>query len=76
MARFALATGLRQRNVYGLEWTQVDLQRRVAWVHPDQAKGRKAISVLLNEDAVAVIRGQLGRNLRHVFVGPEGEPMD
>lgn len=76
MARFALATGLRQRNVYGLEWTQVDLERRVAWVHPDQAKARKAISVPLNEDAVRVIRGQLGKNLKRVFVGHDGEPME
>ena len=46
MARFALATGLRERNVTGLEWSQVDLERRVAWIHPDQAKARKA-SVLM-----------------------------
>lgn len=76
MARFSLATGLRQRNVYGLEWTQVDFERRVAWVHADQAKGRKAISVPLNEDAVAVVRGQLGKHLRRVFVGHDGEPME
>jgi len=30
MARFSLATGLREANVTGLEWTQVDLDRRVA----------------------------------------------
>ena len=52
MARFALATGLRQANVLALEWTAVDLVRRVAWVHPDQAKARRAIGVPLNEDAV------------------------
>jgi integrase len=76
MARFSLATGLRQANVYGLEWSQVDLERRVAWVHPDQAKARRAIGVPLNEDAVAVIRKQLGKHLRRVFVSPVGEPMD
>jgi len=40
MARFALATGLRQRNVCLLEWSQVDLERKTAWVHADQATGR------------------------------------
>ena len=30
LAAFALATGLRRANVTGLEWTQVDLERRVA----------------------------------------------
>lgn len=76
MARFALATGLRQGNVFRLEWKQVDLERRVAWIHPDQAKGRRAIGVPLNEDAVDVIRKQLGKHLRRVFVDAEGRPMD
>ena len=30
MAAFALATGLRASNVTGLEWSQVDLVRRLA----------------------------------------------
>jgi len=30
MAAFSLATGLRASNVTGLQWTQVDLARRVA----------------------------------------------
>ena len=76
MARFALATGLRQSNVLKLEWSQVDLERRVAWIHPDQAKARRAIGVPLNEDAVAVIRKRLGKHLKRVFVGLDGEPMD
>lgn len=41
MARFALATGLRDQNVCNLEWTQVDLERRIAWIHADQAKAKK-----------------------------------
>jgi integrase len=76
MARIALATGLRQANVYGLEWKQVDLERGVAWIHPDQAKARRAIGVPLNDDAVAAIRGQLGKHLRRVFVDSKGEPID
>src|SRR6185503_1999730 len=43
MARFSLETGLRRANVTGLLWSQVDLARRTAWVHADQAKARKAI---------------------------------
>jgi integrase len=67
MASFALATGLRESNVTGLEWSQVDLQRKVAWIHPDQAKARKAISVPLNCDALSVLRLQLGRHPVRVF---------
>ena len=51
MARFSLATGLRQRNVVGLEWSQVDIGRRSAWIHADQAKGKRSIPVALNDTA-------------------------
>lgn len=67
IVRFALSTGLRQANILNLAWDQVDLGRRVAWIHPDQAKARRAIAVPLNEEAVAVIRRQLGRHIRYVF---------
>ncbi len=52
MVRFSLNTGLRQRNVVELQWTQVDLKRRMAWIHPDQAKARRGIAVRLNAAAM------------------------
>ena len=67
MARFSLATGLREANVTGLEWDQVDLERRIAWIHPDQAKGRRAIAVPLNAEAVVVLRRQQGMHPTWVF---------
>jgi len=67
IARFALATGLRQANITALSWSQVDLGREVAWIHPDQAKSGKAIAVPLNSDAVSVVRQQLGKHLHNVF---------
>ena len=67
MVRFALATELRQANVGRLEWSQIDMQRHVAWIHADQAKARKAIAVPLNDDAVAVIRRQIGKHQIRVF---------
>jgi integrase len=67
IVRFALATGLRQGNVTRLEWSQIDMQRRVAWIHADQAKSRKAIFVPLNEAATAVIRRQIGKHDERVF---------
>ena len=74
MARFSLATGLRESNVTGLEWSQVDLERRVAWIHPDQAKARKAIGVSLNRDAVLVLRRQYGVHPTRVFTF-KGQPV-
>ncbi len=67
MAAFSLATGLRAANVTGLTWSQVDLTRKLAWVHPDQAKARRAIAVPLNAEAVVLINKQLGKHLTHVF---------
>jgi integrase len=73
-ARFALATGLRQRNVLDLRWEDVDLVRRTAWVHPDQAKAKRAICVPLNADAVRVLEALEGVHPTHVF-SYRGEPI-
>lgn len=67
LAVFALATGLRQANILNLNWSQVDMTRKVAWIHPDQAKAGRAIGVPLNDDAVTVIRKQIGKHHRYVF---------
>lgn len=67
MARFTLATGLRESNVVKLEWSQVNLERRCAWIHADQAKARKAIPVPLNAEAVLVLRRQIGKHQTRVF---------
>mgnify|MGYP001584777076 CR=1 FL=1 len=75
MVRFSLATGLRERNVTGLEWSQLDLTRKVAWIHPDQAKAKKAIAVPLNAEAIAVIRGQIGKHPTRVFTY-RGQPVE
>lgn len=67
VVKFSLETGLRRANVTGLLWSQIDLTRRTAWIHPDQAKARKAIAVPLSAAAVIVIREQIGKNSTHVF---------
>ena len=67
MAGFSLETGLRRANVVGLQWENVDLVRRRVIVHADEAKGRRNLNVPLTDEAVAIIRGQLGKHLRYVF---------
>jgi len=67
MAAFSLATGLRRANVTGLEWSQVDLKRRLAWIHPDQAKSGHAIPVPLNRDAIIVLHKWLNIHSKFVF---------
>lgn len=56
MAEFAVATGLRWSNVALLEWIDVSLENRLAWVAAGDAKGRKAIPVPLSDPALALLR--------------------
>lgn len=66
MAEFAVATGLRWSNVAYLEWSQVDTRRRIAWIHADQAKAGKDISVPLSDAAMTVLASR--RGIDEVFV--------
>jgi integrase len=74
MARFAMLTGLRQRNVRELSWSQVDLDRQLVWIHADQAKGGKGIACPLAAEAVEVVRAQTGKHDNYVFTYC-GEPI-
>ncbi len=67
IVEFSLATGLRQANVTHLRWDQLDLRRKIAWIHADQAKGRSTIAVPLSSAAIAVLRKQLGKHEEWVF---------
>lgn len=75
MAAFTLATGLRENNVLELEWRDIDIHRRIAWVHPDKIKHTnpnttaKPLAVPLNNEALAVLkmRESACENLRFVF---------
>ena len=69
MARFTLATGLRQSNVSYLQWSQVSIELRRAWIYADEAKGKRAISVPLSDDAIAILKEQMiDRHPQFVFV--------
>jgi len=79
IARFALATGLRQSNIFKLKWSQLNMAQREGWIHADEAKGGVPIAVPLNDDAMDVLIAQ--RNVYrdvgaedYVFVY-EGSPM-
>jgi integrase len=64
---FALATGLRQSNVLKLEWSNVDLEKRHAWVQAISSKNRTAIAVPLNTLAMDVLMRQKGKHQTRVF---------
>ncbi|MES2182234.1 MAG: site-specific integrase [Pseudomonadota bacterium] len=64
---FALATGLRQRNVLELEWTEINLELRHAWIKASQSKNRRPIAIPLNDTAMNVLQRQKGKHEIRVF---------
>jgi integrase len=75
MVLFALATGLRQGNVTGLCWSQVDLARRTAWVHGEDVKNGDDLHVSLNDLAMDVLQRQHGKHSERVFTY-KGKPIN
>ena len=65
LVRYALATGCRAREIAGLEWNRVDLERRTAWLN--QTKNGTPRGVPLNEDAVRVLEEQIGKHPQFCF---------
>lgn len=74
MARLTLASGLRENNVIELEWSQVDTERKVLWIHADRSKNGKAMSIPLNTMAIQVIEERRGLHDVYVFAF-NGKPM-
>ena len=52
----------------GLTWNQVDLDRKVCWYHPDEMKAGNVLGVALNDTAVEVLKRQIGKHKKFVFV--------
>ena len=75
VVQFALAKGLRQRNVLHLQWSQVNLELRHAWIAGWQSKNRRPIAVPLNEVAMDVLARCRGRHPERVFTY-KGEPLN
>ncbi len=58
MANFTLATGLRASNVRLLKWSQIDFERKHAFVEAKEVKNKKSLPVPLNKDALESILKQ------------------
>ncbi|HFC8833142.1 TPA: tyrosine-type recombinase/integrase, partial [Neisseria subflava] len=59
----------------GLTWNQVDLDRKVCWYHPDEMKAGNALGVALNDTAVEVLKRQIGKHKKFVFVNKWNKPI-
>lgn len=47
------------------------MQRKVAWIEPEESKSGKAIGVALNDTACCILKRQLGNHQKRVFVHTE-----
>lgn len=72
VVQFALSTGCRAREILGLEWSRVDLQRQTAWLN--QTKNGTPRGVPLNRSAVLVLQQQVGKHSQFCFTY-DGEPI-
>ncbi|RQS04530.1 site-specific integrase [Burkholderia sp. Bp9002] len=68
----AVATGMRQSELFGLTPSQVDLAQCNAWITHEGAKSKRARPVPLNDDAVGVLTRRLESAERLVFTRGEG----
>jgi integrase len=71
---FSLATGLRQANVFRLEWGWIDLQHRVIRIPGAQFKNGDDHGVALSDAAIEVLKRQIGKHHVRVFTY-KGKPI-
>ena len=67
IVEFALATGCRAGEILGLEWSRVDLDRKVAWLDHGTTKSGEGRGIPLNADAVAALESTRGQHPRWCF---------
>lgn len=64
---FALSTGLRQKNILELKWSQIYFENRHLSVRARDSKNRKAFGIPLNEMALKVLESQSKKHSTRVF---------
>jgi integrase len=64
---------MRENNVLNLRWSQVDIDRAVAYVEAQETKARRPIGIPLTRDALNVLRERRGLHKVYVFAHPDSE---
>lgn len=72
----AVATGMRQSELFGLKPNQIYLDTATAHITHDQAKSKQARSIPLNEDAMSVLKRRMESARRYVFTRDTGAEVD
>ncbi|EIF28968.1 site-specific recombinase XerD [Burkholderia sp. Ch1-1] len=68
----AVATGMREGELFGLTRSQVDLAQHNAWITHESAKSKRARSVPLNDDAISVFARRMKTAKSLMFTRGEG----
>jgi len=73
-SRFAVTTGLRRANVFGLRWGNLSVQGglTVATFPQQVMKNGLPFAIPLSPTAQAVVKGQMGKHRELVFPRPDG----
>lgn len=67
LMKFSLATGLRESNVTGLEWKNVNIKLKYAYVDAINSKNSDSIRIPLNDDAMEILLSLKGKHETNVF---------
>jgi len=70
LLELALNTGMRRGELLGLDWSRVDLDQRLVYLHAQHTKAGRRRSVPLNEVAYAAIVRRLRFRAAHVPLSP------
>lgn len=79
MVLLSINTGLRQGELFGLTWENVDLERAYLTIEGESAKSGKTRHIPLNSEASAVLtawQGKTAASIGLVFPSPQGKPFD
>ena len=60
-------TGLRESNVTQIKWSEIHLEKKHALIHADESKSKRFILVPLSQQAIAILKDQIGKNPTYVF---------
>lgn len=67
IVKYSLYTGVRHQNALRLKWEDVDLENKATWVDGVEAKGKEPISIPLSNEAVEILKKEVGKNSKYVF---------
>jgi len=70
--KFLIATGKRLKESMSLTWDNIDMVEKIAYLHQDSTKGRKAERVILNALAIEILEELQAYRVKgnpHVFPG-------